>query len=178
MKKLMFVALVAVLSLPLWSAGVHAQNRNLDEDVIMGLGMGPCGPGTGPRHGMGMGFHGSPGGPWMNELRELDLSKEQIDKVQEIHRNAMKQNATLHGQKEKLEIELRELMDVEKPDKDKAAAKIKEIEAIHTQMRVNHTNARIDMLGVLTKDQRDKLEEELFEARPFGKKKFRRFMED
>ena len=79
-------------------------------------------------------------------------------------------------------IDLRELMDSDNPDKDKIAAKIKEIDGVKTQMKINMTNAKIDIKGVLTKDQRDKLEQMRMERRmgPFmEKRKMKKFkMED
>jgi len=116
-------------------------------------------------------------------IKELSLSKDQMDKIKKIRTDAQKKNIPLKGDLQLKSIEMRELIDSDSPDKDKIAVKIKEIDGIKTQMKINMTNAKIDVKGVLTKDQRDKLEQMRMERRmmPFmGKhktmKKFR--MED
>ena len=114
----------------------------------------------------------------MEALEEVDLSNEQIDKIRAIRENAHKLNIPLRGQLELKEVEIRELINGDKPDKEKVAAKIKEMETIKAQMHVNRSNAHIDALNELTKDQRNKMEKEMFVRGGPGKKRMKRFMED
>lgn len=114
----------------------------------------------------------------MDALEEIDLSNEQIDKIKAIRENAHKLNIPLRGQLELKQVEIRELMNGDKPDKEKVAARIKEMEAIKVQMDVNRSNAHIDVISQLTKDQRNKIEKEMFGRGGPGKKKMKRFMED
>lgn len=118
------------------------------------------------------------GESFMDALEEVDLSNEQIDKIKSIRDNTHKLNIPLRGQLELKQTELRELMTADKPDRDKVSAKIKEMETVRTQLQINRTNAHIDMLAVLSKEQRDKLERELFDRGGFGKKRMKRFLED
>lgn len=90
---------------------------------------------------------------------ELKITKEQRDKMRQIRDATRKQNIPLEADVKLKKIELRELMHAESPSKEKIAAKVKEIDAIKTQMKINRLNSHIDVRNVLTKEQRDKLEE-------------------
>ncbi len=139
---------------------------------------GSCGEGVGMPFGRGMGERRGGGEGFMDALEEIDLSNEQIDKIKAIRENAHKLNIPLRGQLELKQVEIRELMNGDKPDKEKVAARIKEMEAIKVQMDVNRSNAHIDVISQLTKDQRNKIEKEMFGRGGPGKKKMKRFMED
>jgi Spy/CpxP family protein refolding chaperone len=69
-------------------------------------------------------------------------------------------------------------MDTDSPDKEKIAAKLKEIEALKTQLKINRVNGMIDFRNILTKDQREKLEKMRMGHRGMGgkKMKMRHFM--
>lgn len=90
---------------------------------------------------------------------ELKITKEQRDKMRQIRDAARKQNIPLEADVKLKRLELRELMRAESPSKEKVASKVKEIDAIKTQIKINRMNSRIDVRNVLTKEQRDKLEE-------------------
>lgn len=114
----------------------------------MGMDIGQA---FGWHHGIGMDQGGMP--------EELNLTKEQTDKIKKIRSAAKKQNIPLKSDIELKEIELRDLMDNDNPDKAAVAAKIKEIDALRTQIKINRMNARIDCHNILTKEQKEKMEQ-------------------
>jgi Spy/CpxP family protein refolding chaperone len=109
---------------------------------------------------------------------ELNLSKDQMDKIKKIRNTARKQNIPIKGDIELKRIELKELMDTDSPDKEKIAAKLKEIEALKTQSAIIRVNGMIDFKNILTKDQREKLEKMRMGHRGMGGRKMmmRHFM--
>ncbi len=90
---------------------------------------------------------------------ELKITKEQRDKMRQIRDATRRQNIPLEADIKLKKMELRDLMHAESPNKEKIAAKVKEIDAIKTQIKINRLHSRIDVRNVLTKEQRDKLEE-------------------
>lgn len=90
---------------------------------------------------------------------EINLSKEQIEKIKKIRSNAKKSNIPLNSDIQLKQMELKDLMDADSPDKAAVAAKVKEIDALKTQIKLNHMNARIDCRNVLTKEQKEKMEQ-------------------
>jgi Spy/CpxP family protein refolding chaperone len=110
---------------------------------------------------------------------ELNLTKDQLDKIKKIHNTVRKQNIPIKSDIQLKRIELKELLDNDTPDKEKVAAKLKDIEGLRTQLNVNRINGLIDFKNVLTKDQKDKLEKMRMERRHgWGRKFMRRFKED
>ncbi len=96
----------------------------------------------------------------LHGMKDLNLTKEQKDKIKSLHIATKKQNIPLMSDLKIKRIEMKELMDAEKPDKDKVAAKIKEMETIRTKLHTNRATTHIDVMNVLTKEQRDKFEEQ------------------
>ena len=90
---------------------------------------------------------------------ELKLTKEQMDKIKKIRNTARKQNIPIKSDIQLKQIELKELMDSDSPDKNAIAAKVKDIDALRTQVKLNRINARIDCRNTLTKEQREKMEQ-------------------
>jgi Spy/CpxP family protein refolding chaperone len=120
-----------------------------DMEMVMEMG-----PGFGWNEHAGIGFPDPPGMP-----DELALTKDQTDKIKKIRSTARKQNIPLKSDIQLKEIELKELMDADSPDKNAVAAKVKEIDALRTQIKLNRMNARIDCRNVLTKEQKEKMEQ-------------------
>jgi Spy/CpxP family protein refolding chaperone len=90
---------------------------------------------------------------------DLNITKEQTDKIKKIRSAAKKLNIPLHSDIQLKQMELKDLMDADSPDKNAVTAKVKEIEALRTQIKINRMNARIDCRNVFTKEQREKMEQ-------------------
>lgn len=95
----------------------------------------------------------------MGDGKGLELTKDQRDKIHQIRTQTRKANIPLEADLKLKEMELHELVQMDTPAKDRIAAKVKEIEGIRTQLRLNKLNGRVDQRNVLTKEQRDKLQE-------------------
>lgn len=116
-------------------------------DLEITMGMGP-----------GFGWNEEAGGP-IGMPDELKLTKEQTDKIKKIRIASRKQNIPIKSDIQLKEIELKEMMDADSPDRNAVAAKIKEIDALRTQIKINRLHARIDCRSVLTKEQKEKMEQ-------------------
>lgn len=90
---------------------------------------------------------------------DLNLSKEQIEKIKKIQTAAQKLNIPLKSDMELKQMELKDLMSADPPDKNAISAKVKEMDALRTQIKLNRINSRIDCRNVLTKEQKDKMEQ-------------------
>ena len=175
MKQLTLIS--AAVFLLLMSTAVFAQDKNItiftdeDEDddpeffaFMPEVPMLPDFDDMGMHMGMGEGFgwHQVPGMNCPDPGRmpeELNLSKEQTDNIKKIRSAAKKQNIPLKSDIQLKEIELKDLMDADSPDKTAVSAKIKEIDALRTQIKINRMSARIDCRNVLTKEQKEKMEQ-------------------
>ncbi len=174
MKRAIYPALTALIFL----VGLNAFSQNRDITIIGGdegdedfdfLAWAPEVPMPPEFGGMGMGFGMGPGGIMIgddidlpdpgNMPDDLNLTKDQMDKIKKIRSNAKKANIPLHSDVQLKHLELKDLMDSDSPDKAAVAGKIKEIDALRTQIKLNHMNARIDCRNVLTKEQKEKLEQ-------------------
>lgn len=129
---------------------------------------------AGDFQGRGMGFHfnwrhddddddvllAPPRHLHMLAMKDLNLTKEQTDKIKSLRIGLKKQNIPLISDLKIKRIEMKELMDAEKPDKDKVTAKIREMESIRTKIHTNRAVMHIDVMNVLTKEQREKMEQQ------------------
>lgn len=114
------------------------------------------------------------GGEMMQKVQDdLNLTKEQRDKIKKIHSDLQKLIIPIKSQIELKRIDLKEMIEADNPNKDQIAAKVKEIESLKTQIKINRINARIDTRNLLTKEQRDKLDQMRmpFMGKSFGKDK-------
>ncbi len=121
----------------------------------------------------------------MFAMKDLNLTKEQTDKIKSLRTSLKKQNIPLISDLKIKRIEKKEIMDADKPDKDKVSAKIKEMESIRTKIHTNRAVTHIEVMNVLTKEQREKMEQRRcfgprhMMDRPHKKiKKFRVFEKD
>ncbi|HXH12188.1 MAG TPA: hypothetical protein VNP04_20785 [Alphaproteobacteria bacterium] len=132
---------------------------------MMGGGMGPMGPHMMPQMmgGMegdmpeGMTMHRP--GQMLRLLRtELDLSDEQAQKVKEILFQVMKANIKQHADLRIAELELQELLEADPVEMGNVESKLKVVEGLRTTLRLNIIKAHEQIKGLLTPEQRRKLE--------------------
>ncbi len=90
---------------------------------------------------------------------ELKLSDEQIETIKESSQKIEKQMIKLRADMEMKEIDLRDVMDEEKPDEDKAIALVKAIMELKTEQRILHIKEMITLKKTLTTEQIEKLHE-------------------
>lgn len=106
-----------------------------------GMGSGPCMTGVAP---MGPGAWG-PG---------ANLSAEQIQKMQTLRESFFKETVPLRNEFMTKQLELRTLWVQTNPDQEKILAKQKEINALKAQLQEKATKHRLDVMQVLTPEQR------------------------
>ena len=119
-----------------------------------GYGMGP-GMMDGYGHGYGMG-HGMMG--WGN-FRGLDLNKDQKSKITQIRHEMHAKQWAVMGQMMDAQDKLQELYDADKQDAAAIKNQYKAIEDLRLQMIDNSIDAHNQINGILTKEQREKLQE-------------------
>lgn len=107
--------------------------------------------GGGPGMMMGGGY-----GPMMGALYQLDLTKEQRQKIRDIQRSMRKKNIGLMEKMMDRSASLEDLYDSEKLDPDKIGKAYDEFFKVKREMILRHVEARNKMYEVLNKEQREK----------------------
>jgi len=126
----------------------------------MGPGMMWGGGGYGP--GMMGGYGGYGMGPGMmgyGALNGLDLSDEQRAKIDKIFDAERKQHWGIMGQMLEEQNKLRDLYNADQPDPKKVGAAYGQIAKLRQQMLETHVQASNQMQQVLTKEQREQLQQ-------------------
>ncbi|MHB8623264.1 MAG: Spy/CpxP family protein refolding chaperone [Sulfuricaulis sp.] len=149
-----FATALAVTGAMAWaqnanSTGGYCPHR-MGSGMMGGYGMGPGMMGS----GMGPGMMGS--GPFEN----LDLSDDQRSKLNHISDAERKQHWDIMGQMMEAQNKLRDLYAVEEPDPKKVGEVYGTIGQLQQQMIETHVQANNEMLEVLTKEQREQLQQE------------------
>src|SRR5215813_5485854 len=128
-------------------------------------GMGMMGPQT-MRGTMGGGMQGMPEGMAMPRPRqlvrmlkaELGLSDEQVKQLRQIFSQATKTGIKQRADLRIAEFELGELLEAEPVDMGQVDGKLKAIEGLRTTLRLSLIKAHEQAKGILTPEQRQKLE--------------------
>ncbi len=136
MKKLMVVS--AVMMLLLVSAGFSYA-------MMCDKGMGG-----------GMGMDG--GHPMIEKMKSLGLDEKQTAEVKAVHLRVMKEMVKKRAEMQVARIELREILGMDPVDMKAAEAKIRQIEALRGDMQMMHIQAREEVKGKLSPEQRKKFE--------------------
>ena len=119
-----------------------------------GYGMGPgMMGGYGPGYGMGHGMMG-----WGN-FQGLDLSKDQKARIRQFHHEMRTKQWAVMGQMMDARDKLQELYDADKQDAAAIKKQYKVIEDLRLQMMDNSVDAHNQINNILTKEQREKLQE-------------------
>lgn len=185
------LVLVALLALGAWSAAALAQGPPPDDDVEAGddlfamhdgpgpgfgpgMGMGP-GPGQGPGMGRGRGAgfgpgfrHGrGPGAGLRAHFRELGVTDQQKDRLEAIHEAQRRRAIEIRKDLQLAELDVRKLVRADTPDRRAIDAQVDRVAALRTELQKSRLNAMLDARGVLTPQQRQKLEQ-LREQGPDG----------
>lgn len=113
--------------------------------------VGPRGAGDGPQrlgHEMILRFIENP------EVREAaNITDEQIDQLQDIHRQAETQAIPLRADAEVIQLELQALWDEDDPDADAIHEKIDALSEVQANLQHAYADARLAAKDVLTPEQ-------------------------
>ena len=97
--------------------------------------------------------------PRMAGMEALNLTAEQKEKIHSIRTEAKKKSIDLRARQRIAQIELRELMAADTPDRGKIDAKVSEISKLHETMMRQHIDTALKIQQVLTPEQRQKAKE-------------------
>lgn len=168
------LTLAALLLIFVWSAANAGDDDAITTITPMQPGMGmQCQMGGMMAPGMGMGCQGGGGGAMMGrgccdddgcggggcnplDCKELNLTKEQTAKIKELmfaNRTAM---IDLKASMEKACLNMQREMQAPSPDRAKALATARDINAIRGKMQEARINNRFNIRGVLTPEQLEK----------------------
>ncbi len=120
---------------------------------------GPAGGGRGGPAMQGGGFGMGPGGPmgaWWNSpqaQKQLGLTADQVKKLQDGFKEHRTKMVDLRASLEKLEIELRDLLDSDPPDGGKIQAATDAVIAARGRLQKEFMNVMLKARLILTKDQ-------------------------
>jgi Spy/CpxP family protein refolding chaperone len=107
----------------------------------------------GPGMGMGYGPHSGGHGLWS----ALNLTPEQVQKVQALRESFFKETIPLRNELMSKKLELRSLWLKTNPDEEQILAKQKEINDLRAQLQEKATKNRLEMRKVLTPEQQAQL---------------------
>ncbi len=119
---------------------------DMDEGMGMGMGAG--------MEGMHMGMAGEH--PMMGKLMSLGLDEKQMAEIKDIHFKCRKEAIKKKADIEVAEMELSEILGKDPVDLTAAEAKIKQIEALKADMKMQHIKSIEDIKGKLTPEQKKK----------------------
>jgi Spy/CpxP family protein refolding chaperone len=125
-------------------------------------GRGPEEHGMGLLHGFGLGEGPLGGMRW----RELGLTDAQRDKLMEIRDRQARAGIRARADLALARLDLMKMMRAEHPDRGAIDSQIERLGHMRTELRKSQVNAMLDARGVLTADQRRKLESSREERRP------------
>lgn len=129
-----------------------------------GYGPGMMGPGMMGGYGPGM-MGGGYGGPGMmgaygpGGFGNLNLSNDQQKKIAQIQENTRKKNWDLMGKLQEEHANLQNLFAEETPDSNKVGAEYDRLAGLRKQILQNNLQAHNQIQSVLTKEQRDQLQQ-------------------
>jgi len=111
----------------------------------------------------GRGGRGGWGGPGVADQggAKLDLTKEQLEKLQSLQADFEKETLSLRNELELKALELRQLWTAEELDEAAIIAKSKEVSDLQSQLEEKMVRHRLDAAKVLTKEQRKLFEKKL-----------------
>ena len=140
--------------------------------AAMGPGAGPgMGPGLGHGPGGGLGPHGGGMGMMMHPewiegvAAELGVSAQAAAQIKTLVYNANKEAIDLKAELERGHLDLKQLMDQDKPDTKKIMQLLDQVGATETKLRKNRVQLLLSVRELLTPDQRAKLQGMMAERR-------------
>ena len=149
---------------PGWMAGLGDDPGDLGPmmapDDMGGGGMGPGAMGHGMGHGMGRDgrfMHRGGFGPML--VKELDLTPQQIEKMKASREAQQRKAIQARADIQLARLDLRKLMQADKPDGRAIEAQIDRIAGLRAGMEKSRVSAMLDFRASLTPEQQKKLKE-------------------
>ena len=154
-------ALLLVFLLVIFGAGSsYAQMCGCMDKMGEGMQHGTRMGGEMKHQGMeGMGGMRRDEHPMWRHLMGLGLDEKQKEAVKTIKSKEMKDMIRKRADKQIAKVELKEILARDPVDMKAAEAKLKQIEAIETDMRLSHIRTMEEVKALLTPDQKKKMKE-------------------
>jgi len=122
--------------------------------VIIALAvLAVCLPGAAFAQGRG-------GGPMMEKVLKdvVGLSDAQIGKIQDLQYKADREKIDIHHELQKARLDLEQMMRADKPNRSKVLGQVEKIGALETNLKKNRVGLMLDIRGLVTADQWQKME--------------------
>ncbi|WP_168062540.1 Spy/CpxP family protein refolding chaperone [Candidatus Manganitrophus noduliformans] len=164
-KPILWLLLIASIAVP---RAAFAQMEGGGREGMMGGGM--MGGGM-PMMQKMMGMHSMDGGmmemmKMMQAMSRLDLTPDQKKKIESLKLKHQKEAIPLFSKIEMANVEIKELILADPVDLEKVKAKVKEKHAAMADLEASHLALAQQMKGVLTPEQRQKMESMIMELGP------------
>jgi Spy/CpxP family protein refolding chaperone len=154
MKKVLVYAVALFLAAGI---AVHADAAMQGKKKSRGMG-----PERSPEQGM-MGCCMDDGHPMMAKLMSLGLDDRQKESIRSIHMNMKKEHIRGRAGVDVAEIELKEILMKDPVDLKAAEAKLRQIEALKTDLHLGHIKTHEEVKAVLTPEQRKNFNDMMME---------------
>lgn len=102
----------------------------------------------------------------------LGLDDRQIDKIEELTYRADREKLDIHHELQKARLDLRHMMDAERPEEKAVFAQLEKIAALELDLKKNRIGLMLAVRKLLTPEQWEKME--LFHARRQERRRARR----
>jgi Spy/CpxP family protein refolding chaperone len=115
-----------------------------------------------------MGMHGMDAGimKMIQSMSRLDLTLDQKKKIESLKLKHQKEAIPLLSKTEMANVEIKELTLADPVDLEKVKTKVKEKHTVMTDLEVSHLALAQQMKGILTPEQRQKMESMMMEMGP------------
>ena len=122
--------------------------------TILGAGAAQAGPGHG-RHGHGKHGHGKFGGMMCPKMIEsLGLNAKQQAEIKQLKAEMKEDTKGIHDQLKNMREQLHALWNADQPDEAAILELQRKMDPLRSQLRERRTEFRLDMMRVLTAEQR------------------------
>lgn len=168
MRKVFIAAAFVAVSLACWMAHSEAemcecmaetmQSSMMDEMHHKRMEM------MGGKHGAGMEGEG----PVWRSLMGLDLNEQQMESLKAVRSRAMKEAIRKGADMSIAHMEQKDLLDKDPVDMKAVEAKVRQIEALRSDMHLLHIKARQEIKSILNPEQRKKFKEILEKGHRMG----------
>ena len=91
-------------------------------------------------------------------MREIGLTEQQIDKVQELRFKADREQIDIRADLDKAHIDIQQLLSVDKPNQAAVFAQIEKIGGLEIRLKKNRIGLMIEVRKLMTPEQWEKIE--------------------
>ena len=90
-------------------------------------------------------------------MRDLNLTKEQSDKIADLRDKQERRSIELRAQIQTAQLDMRKLMRADKPDKAAIGRQIDKVSGLRADLQKSRVGTMLDVREILTPEQREKM---------------------